>query len=602
MRTFDSTPLVRPRSLLAVAMLLALIALLLGSDSTQAQSGAPVVSAVAVTSDAGDDSTYALGEIIRVAVTFSEAVDVTGTPRLSIDMDPAEWGTKQAAYDSGTGTTRLIFIHTVTQPNISTQGIAVLADTLELNGGTIKSAASQTDANLSHTGLDHDASHKVDWQLSPPPPSVGRVAVTSDAGDDSTYALGEIIRVAVTFSEAVDVTGTPRLSIDMDPAEWGTKQAAYDSGTGTTRLIFIHTVTQPNISTQGIAVLADTLELNGGTIKSAASQTDANLSHTGLDHDASHKVDWQQAAAPTPTAKPSPTPSVSAVAITSDAGADDTYAKDEVIEVTLTFSEAVNVTGTPRLSIDMDPAEWGEKQAAYDSGTGTTRLIFIHTVTQPNISTQGIAVLADTLELNGGTIRSATSDQDAELSHAGLAHDASHKVDWQTTSTCVPGAAASVSALGIERGVVVTWTMPEGNSEACRVTGFAIEGNADGLSFTQVITDPDARSATIVSVTPGEYDIAVYVTYGELQSEPAFDYNTYVPADCSISLTVAADFAYGVSGSWTNAGGSGVTGCESGGVRIDFKKASESAWSSSHTIPNKKEQTKAFIIGGLETA
>ena len=58
----------------------------------------------------------------------------------------------------------LTFVHEVVEPNLSTQGIAVLANTLELNGGAIKSTATQEDADLSHTGLPHDPAHKVDWR------------------------------------------------------------------------------------------------------------------------------------------------------------------------------------------------------------------------------------------------------------------------------------------------------------------------------------------------------------------------------------------------------------------------------------------------------
>ena len=120
----------------------------------------------------------------------------------------------------------------------------------------------------------------------PAAPRVTGVAVTSDAGTDNTYILGEVIRITLTFSEAVDVTGTPTVNIDMDPAEWGTKPAGYASGT--TGLVSTHTVVEPNVSTRGIAVLADTLALNGGSIQSASSQIDADLSHAGLGHDASH--------------------------------------------------------------------------------------------------------------------------------------------------------------------------------------------------------------------------------------------------------------------------------------------------------------------------
>ena len=275
-----------------------------GASGDSASADSVSVTEVEVISGAGPDNTYALGETINVRVTFSEAVDVTGTPRLKIDMDPAHWGEKLVAYESGSGTNTLVFAHEVVEPNISTQGIAVLANTLEFNGGTIRSGG--TDADLAHTGLAHDASHKVNWRLAPEsgaggtggasgnsaPPSVTAVAVVSDPGADKTYLLGDKIRIRARFSEAVTVTGTPGLSIDMDPAHWGTKRAAYESGSGTRNLTFSHTVVEPNYSTQGIAVLANTLALGGGTIRSA-SGTNAALAHSGLGHDSGHKVDWR---------------------------------------------------------------------------------------------------------------------------------------------------------------------------------------------------------------------------------------------------------------------------------------------------------------------
>ena len=126
------------------------------------------------------------------------------------------------------------------------------------------------------------------------PPDVTGVAVTSTPKSDDTYGLGETIRVTLAFGEMVDVTGTPRLKIDMAPADWGQKWANYESGSGTADLVFAYTVVEPNLSTQGIAVLANTLALNGGTIKSKATEADAELGHDGLDHDAEHKVDWRQ--------------------------------------------------------------------------------------------------------------------------------------------------------------------------------------------------------------------------------------------------------------------------------------------------------------------
>ena len=63
------------------------------------------------------------------------------------------------------------------------------------------------------------------------------MAVSSRPASGDTYALGETIRIRVTFSEAVAVTGSPRLKIDMDPADWGEKWAAYESGSGASDLV-----------------------------------------------------------------------------------------------------------------------------------------------------------------------------------------------------------------------------------------------------------------------------------------------------------------------------------------------------------------------------
>ena len=201
----------------------------------------------------------------------------------------------------------------------------------------------------------------------------------------------------------------------------------------------------------------------------------------GLGHDPEHKVDWRQSPATTPT--------VSGVAVTSEAGDDDTYLLGDTIRITLTFSEAVNVTGSPRLKIDMDPADWGEKLAGYASGGGTTRLTFAHEVVEPNYSSQGIAVLENSLELNGGSIQSAASDTDADLSHVGLAHDPSHKVDWQRTQ---PNRAPVVNT-GTRN---YDWFIGQNN---------APRGVLVSKSFYQVFTDPDGDELTYsVAIKKGD--------------------------------------------------------------------------------------------------
>ncbi len=95
----------------------------------------------------------------------SVVVILGSLPRLKIGMDSADGSTTWAEYSHGNGTTSLRFNHWVVEPDISSEGIAVLEDTLELNGGTLKSTATKDDADLSHDGVGHNANHKVDWTV-----------------------------------------------------------------------------------------------------------------------------------------------------------------------------------------------------------------------------------------------------------------------------------------------------------------------------------------------------------------------------------------------------------------------------------------------------
>ena len=275
-------------------------------------------------------------------------------------------------------------------------------------------------------------------------PKATNVEVSSEPVAAATYTQGETIRVRLTFSEAVTVTGTPRLKLDFSSADGDEQWADYASGSGSSSLEFAYTVTQRDASSAGVAVLANTLELNGGTIKSVSNaEENATLAHAGRAPDRNHKVDGGHR------------PTLSAVAVVSDAGDDDTYAEGDTVRVALTFGGAVAVVtegGTPRLKLDLGGDDGtGERWAAYESGSGTATLTFAWQAAAPDESAAGVAVLANTLELAGGAIRSvatqaaavraATLKRDggatrsvatqaaAAFGHAGLAHDPAHRVD-----------------------------------------------------------------------------------------------------------------------------------------------------------------------------
>ena len=117
-------------------------------------------------------------------------------------------------------------------------------------------------------------------------------------------------------------------------------------------------------------------------------------------------------------------PAVSRVEITSRPERNATYAAGQEIVVTVTFSEPVVVTGTPRLILNVGGIN---QQAAYRSGTGAAT-VFIYMVADGESDTDGVSIDADSLRLNGGGIRDG-ADNNALLTHDALAPDAGHQVD-----------------------------------------------------------------------------------------------------------------------------------------------------------------------------
>ena len=155
----------------------------------------------------------------RFTLTTTEAVTVNttgGTPTLTLNDGST------ATYSGGSGTTALTFSYTVG----AGQNIAALAATaVNLNGGTIKDGAGNA-ASLSITGLTQTGP-----QIDTTAPAVSSVAASA-----GNYNVGQVLTLTLNMSEAVNVTGTPTLTLN----DGGT--ASYVSGSGSNTLLFSYTV------------------------------------------------------------------------------------------------------------------------------------------------------------------------------------------------------------------------------------------------------------------------------------------------------------------------------------------------------------------------
>ena len=128
------------------------------------------------------------------------------------------------------------------------------------------------------------------------------------------------------------------------------------------------------------------------------------LTVTGKGAQTSGNVDRHRAS-DTVTVTVRAAPTVTAVALTSAPRADATYRSGETIEVSVTFSAPVTVTGPPTMTPTIGLEVGTEtRPAAYTRNAGPAVLLFSYTVTADDRDDDGVAVPADGIALAGGTI------------------------------------------------------------------------------------------------------------------------------------------------------------------------------------------------------
>ena len=171
------------------------------------------VTGVSITSSPADGDTYAAGETVTVRLTFTEAVDVTGTPYVYLNVGGS---LGKAVYAAGSGSANLDFSYTVAAADFDANGVSVCSSRLldpacgrvQLDGGSIVAASDSARAVPAYPAQADQSGHKVDG-----------TPVTIDPG------LGPISR-----------PGVPAMGIV--PADWALRPADLNAG-DQFRLLFV---------------------------------------------------------------------------------------------------------------------------------------------------------------------------------------------------------------------------------------------------------------------------------------------------------------------------------------------------------------------------
>ena len=104
----------------------------------------------------GTDGIYHVGQFVRVAFVFSMPVTVSGSPYVMLEAT----NIGKTPFLDGNGTTSLMFSYTIVTGDVETSGVGLIANSIVLNGGTIKSATGVS-ADLTHARISRSGSRLV---------------------------------------------------------------------------------------------------------------------------------------------------------------------------------------------------------------------------------------------------------------------------------------------------------------------------------------------------------------------------------------------------------------------------------------------------------
>ena len=418
----NSEPFRSSRASVAATFLVLMLTLSTGTPGFAQSDPPPTVTDFVFTSRPLSGDTFGPDEEVRVILTFSEPVVVTGDLRLVLQMGNQA---RSADLFAALGN-RAAFRYFVKASDRDDDGISIPANALRLNRGSIRDSGGN-DADLTHEAVPDDPQRKVDGRLD------AILTITDvfrlrprDGGD--TFIRGGSLRVRVRFSKRVDVTGAPQLTIQVGTQA---RQADLHLRGGDGALFFQYIVQSSDVDADGYTVPADALSLNGGSIRDADGN-DADLTHAALAADPQFKVNGA-----------SGVPTVAYMFFSRSPASQATYVAGERIFVVVNFTRGLHVTGTPQLTIQVgararraDHLPWVRAAQLLPQGKGIhlpseqdSTLLFEYVVQPSDDDDDGISVPANALTLNGGSIRAVDDNIDASLSHDGLADDPTRKVD-----------------------------------------------------------------------------------------------------------------------------------------------------------------------------
>ncbi|MFV0597952.1 Ig-like domain-containing protein [Shewanella sp.] len=478
---------------------------------------APTVSSISASTTNG---TYKVGDVISVQVNFDETVLVTGTPQLTLETGTTD---RTIDYTSGSNSSSLTFNYTVQSGDTSADLDYVATNSLALNSGTIRDAASNNAIlTLPSPGTANSLGANKNIVIDGIAPTISSVTASTANG---TYKVGDNISIQVNFSEVVNVTGTPQLTLETGTTD---RTINYASGSGSSTLTFSYTIQSGDSSNDLDYVATNSLSLNGGTIRDAATN---NATLTLASPGAANSL-----GANTAIVIDAVTPSVTSIAPSGGAVSTDTS-----VDFTVNFSESVSNISTDDFSL-----------VATGSATGTIASVSASTGSSVTVMVSGISGNGSIkLNLNGST---NISDAAGNSGPAAYSSGTTHMVAIPTA----PSAPTIGTATAGDGQANVTFTAP-GSNGGSAITTYTATANPGGA--TGNCAGPAACTITVGSLTNGTaYTFTVTATNAIGTGLASGSSNAVTPkADQAITFAQPANYNFGATPTLTATSNSGLT-------------------------------------------
>ena len=221
----------------------------------------------------------------------------------------------------------------------------------------------------------------------------------------------------------------------------------------------------------------------------------------------------------------------------------------------MTFSEAVTVTGTPRVTLDIG----GQPRYAKYTGAGsaTGQILFGYTVLIGDGDTDGVALQANSLALNGGAIQATDDSTGATLTHAAMTF-ANHNVDTEVllvsnldqedasspiTVSATQSASMTIMAPDAKKGMTINAITLDVKtpSDTLDVTIRVASQNSSYLSYTYTGSVSTAGLQTFTLSSPAEAKYGAFLAPLETESSFLFDVSVHGSGTGSIQLEATSD-------------------------------------------------------------